>query len=146
MQDQQPPGSGEKPKPPPGISDVTHAPVRLSIFEIVRDLRQHYLDARQPSTVEDLLVIVCPRTACEVYTWSNMGHADVRAYAFNRALITFGEYITSDVIGTVNGFCTCMSPLQREGWVNLVPFKNVGEWRRQAEEFHEAQKRSGGCR
>ncbi len=141
--DTQPPGGGDdRPKPPPGISDVTHAPVRSAIFEIVRDLRQHYLDAKQPATVEDLLVIVCPKTACEVYTWSwRVQHPDVRAYVHNPGLLPWAKYVQNDVIGTVLGYCVCSTPLQREGWVNLLPFNRVHQWKAEAEAF-----RAQNCR
>lgn len=139
-----PPGS--KPKPPPGASEVTHRPIRTPIHEAVRMLRDQYIAHRQPATVEDLAVIVCPLTAAEIYTWGwVVHHPEVLPYTYNPRLISFVDYVTSDIVGTVLGYVTMMSPLQIEGQIQVLPFGAIEKWKRDAADWH-AQQARGGCR
>lgn len=141
---QQPPGDGSrKPKPPPGVSEETHQPCRVALYDIVERLRQLYLDAKQPATVEDLICIVPPEVAAEMYAWAwRVKHPAVRCYDYEPNRISFVDYITNDLVGTIHGYAVMMSPIQQDGYVQLIPFAHLEGWKRQAAEAHASRCRT----
>jgi hypothetical protein len=133
---QQPPGDGPPTKPPPappGASDVTHRRIKIPVFENVDMMRDGLRAQNLLHRPEDVLVMVAPDIAAELYVWAwVVKHPRCFAYPVGPYLASghqhgVGDAMRADLIGKIDEYPVIVRGYLDEGQAGMLPYSMVND-------------------
>jgi hypothetical protein len=137
--------SGKPPAPPPGVTPL-HAPIKIPLYDSVDHMRDHLRAQGLLHRPEDVLVIVAPDLAAELYTWAwRVEHPRCHAWPPGRAVVatdgTRMPFELVDLIGKIDEYPVIVRGYLDPGHMGMLPYSMLADNDRTMDAVAEAKAR-----